>query len=421
MPTKQCAVIGAGPAGLIAAEVLAKSGATVTLYDRMRQPGRKLLLAGRGGLNLTHSEPLDDLLKRYGGAASRLGPAIEAFPPSALRTWSEELGETTFVGTSGRVFPKSMRASPLLRALLLRLRKLSVRFEMAQEWRGWTAERALAFVSQGGQLHTIHPTATVLALGGASWPRLGADGSWVPHFEAQGVQVTPLSPANCGARIAWTDHFRSRFEGEPLKRIALNLGEATARGEAVLTSSGLEGGVIYALVPEMRRELARAGKCLASLDLRPDLTVETLAERLSRLPTKQSASNRLRKAAGLSPSAIGLVFESHGPSLARDSASLARAVKHCPLEIVDLAPIGKAISCAGGVAWSELDGHYMLKRLPGVFAAGEMLDWEAPTGGYLLQACFSTGVAAAHGAAAYLSFSDGRPAAGEAEGATRPR
>lgn len=398
----EVAVIGGGPAGLIAAETLAPTGAAVTIYDRMPRPGLKLLLAGRGGLNLTHSEPLPAFLDRYGPSAEHLRAAIEAFPPAELRAWCEGLGEPTFVGSSGRVFPRSLKASPLLRAWLRRLDSLGVRFAPRHRWTGWTEDGSLAFVDASGANVSVRPDAAVLALGGASWPRTGSDGGWVPILRGRGIEVDDLAPANCGVSIAWSEHLKEHFAGAPLKRVALGVGKRWQKGEAVITAAGLEGGAVYALVPPLRSELAARGHATLNLDLRPDLTCEALTAQLARPRGKQSLANHLRKAAALPPVAIALLREVHGAALPSDPPALAAAIKSLPLAVTGLAPIGRAISSAGGVAWRELDEHLMLGRAPGVFVAGEMIDWEAPTGGYLLQACFSTGRAAAMGAAAFV-------------------
>jgi len=405
MTKSRIAVVGGGPAGLMAAETLARAGAAVTLYDRMPNPGRKFLLAGRGGLNLTHSEPLPEFLDRYGADKERLRTAIEAFPPTALRAWAQELGQETFVGSSGRVFPHAMKASPLLRAWLARLGELGVRLQRGLRWTGWDVEGALAFVAADGRVVSAAVDATVLALGGASWPRLGSDGGWTQILTARGVVVTPLQPANCGVGVAWSTFLRERFAGAPLKRIAVSVGDARQRGEAVVTAEGLEGGAIYALGPVLRERLAAARTCSISLDLRPDLDPTQLTAALARPRGKLSLGNHLRKVSGLSPVAIALLHEGHGKTLPAAAAALAVAIKTVPLTVTGLSPIARAISTAGGIAWDALDPQFMLKALPGVFAAGEMIDWDAPTGGYLLQACFATGAAAARGA---LAFVDGR-------------
>jgi uncharacterized flavoprotein (TIGR03862 family) len=395
------AVIGAGPAGLIAAEKLASAGLHVTVYDRMPSPGRKFLLAGRGGLNLTHSEELPRFLSRYGGAPPLLRRAIEAFPPATLRAWCEGLGQATFVGSSGRVFPTEMKASPLLRAWLRRLYDLGVTFAFRHRWMCWDESGRLRF-SSGAEELTAAADVTILALGGASWPRLGSDASWVPLLQERGVAITPLKPSNCGFVANWSEAFR-RFEGAPLKRIAISFAGRDVRGEAVVTRDGLEGGAIYALSAPIRDAIEAHGAATIMIDLRPDVTVDALAQKFSAPRGKQSLSNVLRKAAKLSPVAVGLLREAAGANLSSMSAGqIASLIKSVPVRLVASMPIGGAISTAGGIALSALDEHFMLKRLPGVFAAGEMLDWEAPTGGYLLQASFATGIAAARGALAFV-------------------
>ena len=397
------AIVGGGPAGLAAAEVLAGAGRPVTVYERMPSVGRKLLIAGRGGLNLTHSEPLPDFLERYGPVDPRLPAAVAAYPPDALRAWCEALGQTTFVGSSGRVFPESFKASPLLRAWLARLDGLGVAIRTRHRLVG-LEEGALTFETPEGP-RVVRPRATVLALGGASWPRLGSDGAWVPLLEGNGVAVAPLRPANVGFRVAWSAHFAERFAGEPLKRLAARIGAASARGEAVATADGIEGGVVYALSRPIREAVERDGVAELVLDLRPDLDRDTLEARLGQSRPGESLSTRLRKAASLSPAAIGLLREAHGNTLPSAADALAAAIKAAPLRLLAPAPIARAISTAGGVAFAELDDRFMLRARPGLFLAGEMLDWEAPTGGYLLQAAFASGRAAATGLLAWL---DGR-------------
>jgi uncharacterized flavoprotein (TIGR03862 family) len=395
------AVVGGGPAGLMAAEVLVGGGARVTLCEGMPTLGRKFLLAGRGGLNLTHSEHLERLLSRYGAAAPRLRPAIEAFPPAALRSWCEALGQETFVGSSGRVFPKSMKTSPLLRAWLRRLDAQGVVFKLRHRWTGWDDTRALTFAKPDGTV-TVRADAIVLALGGASWPQLGSSGSWVDVLAAAGVRVTSLQPANCGFLAPWSEVFRSRFAGAPLKRLGLSFGPHTARGEALITEAGLEGGGIYALSAPLHQAIAASGEAVLHIDLLPDVPTAALEQRLSVARAKQSLSTFLRKAASLSPAAIALLHEATISSPVRASAMtpapLAALIKSVPVRLTGTAPIARAISTAGGIALDEVDDRFMLRRLPGVFVAGEMLDWEAPTGGYLLQAAFATAVAAGCGA-----------------------
>ena len=390
------AVIGAGPAGLMAAQVLAEAGQAVTVYDRMPSVGRKLLMAGRGGLNLTHSEPLDAFVKRYGPQATRLAPLIEAFPPSALIAWAEGLGQETFVGSSGRVFPKALKASPLLRAWLARLRTLSVEIRTRHDWTGWDKDGALRFRTPDGET-VARPDATVLALGGASWPKLGSTGDWPDRLSAEGIAVTPLKPANAGFDVAWSDMVRDRFAGQPLKGVAITFGRVRVRGEAMVTRHGLEGGAIYALSAALRDAVAKDGSAKLWIDLRPDAAADQLAARIAQQPAGQSVANRLRKALHLTPLETNLLREAHGKDLPSDPAALATAIKGAPLTLTGVRPLARAISTAGGVAFEGLDDQLMLTARPGVFVAGEMLDWEAPTGGYLLQASFATGLAAARG------------------------
>ena len=396
------AVIGAGPAGLMAAEVLAQGGATVTVFDAMASAGRKFLMAGRGGLNLTHSEPLPAFLARYREAAPRLEPAISAFPPETLREWSAALEQPTFIGSSGRVFPESFKASPLLRAWLRRLDSQGVRFVFRHRWIGWDEHGRLRFRTPDGE-RVIEARAIVLALGGASWPRLGSDGTWADVLSAKGVVISPLRPANCGFTVAWSDIFRDRFEGQPLKGVEFKFGSQIIRGEAIITRTGIEGGAIYTLSAELRETILKSGDATLHVALQPDLRPNELAARLSVSRGKQSFSNFLRKTASLSPVTIGLLQEAAGGKLAALSPeALARLIGDVPIKLNGVAPIVRAISTAGGIALDELDESFMLRRLPGVFAAGEMLDWEAPTGGYLLQASFATGAAAGRGALKWL-------------------
>jgi uncharacterized flavoprotein (TIGR03862 family) len=401
----QVAIIGAGPAGLMAAEVLARGGAHVTVYDAMPSAGRKLLMAGRGGLNLTHSEALLEFMTRYGAAAPHLAAAIGSFPPDGLREWSEALGQPTFVGSSGRVFPKAFKASPLLRAWLRRLDSMGVRLALRHRWTGWDENGRLLFHTPDGP-SSIEARAGVLALGGASWPRLGSDGGWAETLAAKGVTISQLRPANCGFTVGWSDIFRDRFEGQPLKGIALSFGQRTVRGEATITRTGLEGGAIYALSADLRESIAGSGQATLHIALRPDLEMRDLIARLSAPRGKRSLSNFLRKAAHLSPVAIGLLQEAAMASGASASSlspqNLAGLINSVPIKLNGLAPIARAISTAGGISFDELDADFMIHRLPGIFAAGEMLDWEAPTGGYLLQAAFATGAAAGRGALKWL-------------------
>jgi uncharacterized flavoprotein (TIGR03862 family) len=363
-------------------------------------------MAGRGGLNLTHSEPVDRFLARYGAAAERLAPAIAAFAPEAVRAWSASLGQPTFVGSSGRVFPVAFKASPLLRAWQARLVDLGVAFALRHRWVGWDKGGTLQFLGPDGAAVSHPSDATVLALGGASWPRLGSDGTWVGMVAARGVAVCRLRPANCGLAVGWSDHFRERFAGTPLKRIALSFAGTSVRGEAMVTATGLEGGAIYALSASVRDAIERTGAAVLTLDLRPDLSADALARRLSASRGRQSLSNFLRKAAGLAPVGIALLRETAESSLPTEPAALAARIKAVPIRTTAVQPLERSISTAGGIALEEIDENFMLRRLPGVFAAGEMLDWDAPTGGYLLQAAFATGAAAGRGVLRWLAQSD---------------
>jgi uncharacterized flavoprotein (TIGR03862 family) len=393
-PRRWVAIIGAGPAGLIAAEVIATAGHAVTIYERMPSPARKFLLAGRGGLNLTHTEPLDVFLKRYGEDAPIVRDAVRAFPPERLIAWAASLGQETFTGSSGRIFPKAMKASPLLRAWLRRLDALGVTIKTRHTWTGFADGGGIIIKAPDGTELTLAPDAVLLALGGASWPRLGSDGSWIEAFKSEALAVAPLEPANSGVLIAWSDIFATRFAGAPLKRIAVRAGTATARGEALVTRTGLEGGVIYALSREIRSALLQATPAEIFLDLKPDVSLEELTQRLARSRGSQTLSNFLRKAAYLDGAAIGLSREP-GP-LPPHAAGLSQRIKEVRLTVNGVAAIERAISTAGGVRLAGLTPGLMIAGKPGVFVAGEMLDWEAPTGGYLLQASFATGVAAAH-------------------------
>jgi uncharacterized flavoprotein (TIGR03862 family) len=392
----------------MAAEVLAQGGARVSVYDAMPSAGRKFLMAGRGGLNLTHSEPLPEFMARYREAAPMLQAAIAAFSPDGLRAWSAALGEPTFVGSSGRVFPKAFKASPLLRAWLRRLDAAGVRFAFRHRWTGWDDQGRLRFQTADG-VQAIAAKATVLALGGASWPRLGSDGGWADILASKGVAISKLRPANSGFTVAWSDVFRDRFEGQPLKGVALTIGAHTVRGEAMITRSGIEGGAIYALSAELREAVLGLGQATLTIALRPDLEADALTTRLSGTRGKQSLANFLRKAAQLSPVGIGLMQEaaiaSGRPLASFSPAELAKLINAIPVQLTGVSPIERAISTAGGVTFDELDERLMLRKLPGVFAAGEMLDWEAPTGGYLLQASFATGAAAGRGVLRWLASS----------------
>lgn len=391
-------VIGAGPAGLMAAERLAQAGRRVVVHERMPSVARKFLMAGRGGLNLTHSEPPDRFQRRYAEAQGVVTPWLSCFTPADLITWAEGLGQETFVGSSGRVFPKALKASPLLRAWLARLNGLGVEVRTRSRWTGWR-DQALTFDTPDGE--RIEPaSAVVLALGGASWPRLGSDGGWMNLLQAEGVAVAPFRPANAGVDIAWSPPLIDRFAGSPLKGVALSIGDQRVRGEALLSAYGLEGGAVYALFAPIRHAVERDGRAVLHLDLRPDASVQDLARRLSRPRGKDSLSNWLRKALGLAPVAVALLREAG--DIPTEPEALAARLKTLPLTVTGVQGLERAISSAGGVRLDQVDARLMLTARPGVFIAGEMLDWEAPTGGYLLQASFASGVVAAEGVLAWL-------------------
>ncbi len=391
-------IIGAGPAGLMAAERLVGAGLSVTIVEQMPTPARKMLLAGRGGLNITSAEPLQTMLSRYGAASDRLRPALTAFSPDALRQWCAELGEPCFVGSSGRVFPASFKATRLLRAWLSRLDASGVTLRTRCRWLGWAGE-ALRIETPSGEV-LLRPRVVVLAVGGGSWPRLGSDGRWTAAVSAAGIAVRPLRPANCGLRITWSAFFHDRFAGMPLKRVAITHQEQTARGEAMIDRDGLEGGAVYALSASIRDECARAGATRITIDLRPDICLTSLTSMLTACGSSTSLANRLRRA-GLSPAAAGLLREQGDVPAA--PAALANRIKGATCSVIGVQSLPRAISSAGGIAFEELDEDLMVRRRPGVFVAGEMLDWEAATGGYLLQACLSTGYYAAGSALAWLS------------------
>lgn len=406
-PSKRSvAIIGGGPAGLMAAEVLARDASLhVTVYDAMPSLGRKLLMAGRGGLNLTHTEPLDAFIMRYAERVDALRPVIAAWSPDDVRSWCEGLGQETFVGSSGRVFPKIMKASGLLRAWLRSLAEQGIDVKLRHRWTGWHDSGKLSFQTPAGDV-SLTADATVLALGGGSWPRLGSDGAWTSVLSDAGIGINPLKPSNCGFQIAWSNIIRNRFEGQPLKSIAVSHAGNSARGEALITAAGIEGGAIYAISASLRDAVLANGTTTLTIDLKPDVNLNALTAQLSKPRGKQSIANFLRKAARLSPIAIGLLQESalaYGHKLTELTPNkLAAAIKQAHVTVSGIASIERAISSAGGIDFTEIDADFMLNKRPGVFVAGEMLDWEAPTGGYLLQACFATGVAAGNGVRTWL-------------------
>jgi len=401
MNQKTIAVIGGGPAGLSAAEVLSASGHAVSIYDAMPTFARKFLLAGKSGLNITHSEDYERFATRFGGANPHLRAALDAFTPADIRAWAADLGTETFVGSSGRVFPNVMKASPLLRAWLARLEARGVSFFTRHRWIGF-AEGGHVFETPDGS-KTISCDATLLALGGASYPRLGSDTGWLPLLSERGIVIAPFRPANCGFDVAWSELFRDRFAGEPLKSVTATSGAGTFPGEFVISKHGIEGSLVYAHSAALRDDLLQHGKATLSIDLAPGRTLDRLSRDLSRQDAKTSFSNRLRKGAGLDGVKPALLRELVPEADRNDPHKLAAAIKSLPIPLLRPRPIAEAISSAGGIAFSEIDATYMLKHLPGVFAAGEMLDWEAPTGGYLLTACFATGRAAARGIEGWLS------------------
>jgi hypothetical protein len=390
----------------MAAEAAAQGGASVDVYDAMPSVGRKFLLAGKGGLNLTHSETPAAFLSRYGARADRLEPLLKDFGPGELRKWVQGLGFGTFEGSSGRVFPADMKAAPLLRAWLARLRAAGVKFHVRHRWSGWGEDGALRFVTPRGE-RAVRADATVLALGGASWPQLGSDAAWVPLLEGRGVAVVPLAPANCGFDVGWTPHFRGRFAGEPLKTVIVSYTDREGRarrqpGEFVVTETGVEGGVIYALSATLREQIAAAGQAMLQLDLAPDRSTERLVRELAHPRGRRSVSGHLQSRSGLKGVKVGLLREFVPAQDFADPARLVAALKALPLKLTAARPLAEAISSAGGVAFETLDERLMIRALPGVFCAGEMLDWEAPTGGYLLTACFATGRAAGLAAARWV-------------------
>jgi uncharacterized flavoprotein (TIGR03862 family) len=400
-------VVGGGPAGLMAAEALASSGVQVDLCDAMASVGRKFLLAGKGGLNLTHSEPFEPFAGRYGARHEQIEPMLRVFGPDTLRAWARQLGVETFVGSSGRVFPTDMKAAPLLRQWLHRLREQGVRFHMRHRWLGWDADAALRFATPAGE-RRMHADAVVLALGGASWSRLGSDGAWVPLLEARGVAVAPLRPSNCGFDVAapggWSAHFRGRFAGQPMKNVALTLpdGSFHQQGEFVITETGVEGSLVYAASGPIRDRIADDGHAVVHIDLLPQRTAEFVAAEVARPRGSRSLSTHLKSRLGIDGVKAALLHELLPRDAFADAARVAAAIKSLPLALGRARPIDEAISTAGGVRFEAMNGSLMLDALPGVFCAGEMLDWEAPTGGYLLTACFASGLIAGRAAAEFV-------------------
>lgn len=402
-PNKSVAVIGGGPAGLMAAEVLIQGGLNVDVYDGMPSVGRKFLRAGTGGLNITHSEPFEQFVSRYGSRRAQIEPLLRQFGPNDLRTWVHGLGFETFVGTSGRVFPVGMKASPLLRAWIKRLQDNGVSFHLRHKWLGWYADGSLKFDTSKGK-KSVPADAVVLALGGGSWRRLGSDGAWVPLLRQARVKVEALKPSNCGFDVHWSDHFRERYNGHPLKSVILTFKDSfKQQGEFIVTKTGVEGSLIYVASAQLRDEIEANGGAIIYLDLAPNFSLEQINEKLSRPRGSRSMASHLEKTAGIKGVKAGLLREFLPKEDFTNTELLAKAIKMLPIPLSSPRPLDEAISSAGGVSFEELDEHLMIRKLPGVFCAGEMLDWEAPTGGYLLTACFASGRAAGFGALNWLS------------------
>jgi uncharacterized flavoprotein (TIGR03862 family) len=405
------AVIGGGPAGLMTAEALASGGARVDVYDAMPSVGRKFLMAGKGGMNITHSEPIELFLSRYGKRRADIAPLLDVFGPNALRAWLDELGVATFVGSSGRVFPTDMKAAPMLRAWLHRLREAGVQFHMRHKWIGWAEPASsdthgLRFATPDGE-REVSADAVVFALGGGSWARLGSDAAWVPLMQQREIPVAPLLPANCGFDADWTDYFRERYAGQPVKPVSIAVESVDGtvqhrQGEFVVTSTGIEGSLVYALSSVIRDRLLANGEATITLDLAPGLSAQRVIDEVTRPRGSRSMSSHLHSRIGITGLKLGLLHECMSKEDFTDAAKLAQAIKSLPLRLTRARPIDEAISSAGGIPFEALDGALMIRQLPGVFCAGEMLDWEAPTGGYLLTACFASGLVAGRGALAYI-------------------
>ena len=395
------AIIGGGPAGLMAAEIISARGIKVDVYDSMPSLGRKFLMAGKSGLNITHSEPFEKFVSRYGARRPQIEPMLRKFGPDDLRDWTHGLGIETFVGTSGRVFPVGMKASPLLRAWLKRLDASHVTLHLRHQWTGFLPDKSLQFESPDG-IVTLKPDATVLALGGGSWARLGSDGAWVNWLRQAGAEVEPLRPSNCGFDVVWSPHFREKFEGHPVKSVVLSFGDFHQQGEFIITKEGVEGSLVYAASALLRDEIDAKGKAVMMLDLAPDRTHEWLAERLSRSRGSRSMGSHLEKAVNIKGVKAGLLREFVSQEDFSHLQPLAHFIKNLPIPLIATRPLDEAISSAGGVRFESLDKNLMLHAMPGVFCAGEMLDWEAPTGGYLITACMSSGYAAGHGALKWI-------------------
>ena len=413
LPDSPCvAVIGGGPAGLMAAEALAQHGVCVDVYDAMPSVGRKFLMAGKGGMNITHSEPLAAFVGRYGARREQIAALLDAFGPDALRAWLQGLGVETFVGSSGRVFPTDMKAAPMLRTWLHRLKESGVRFHMRHKWVGWDAadgsRHALRFMTPTGE-QPVLADAVVFAMGGASWPRLGSDAAWVPLLSERDVPVVPLRPANCGFDANWSDYFRDRFAGQPVKPVAITLTDVDGnvqyrQGEFIVTEAGIEGSLVYALSAAIRERLLTDGETTIELDLAPGLSAQRVIDEVTHPRGSRSMSSHLHSRIGLAGVKLGLLHEALSKEAFADATRVAHTIKALPLKLARPRPIEEAISSAGGVPFEALDKRLMIEHLPGVFCAGEMLDWEAPTGGYLLTACFASGLVAGRGLLDYLGL-----------------
>jgi uncharacterized flavoprotein (TIGR03862 family) len=399
---KTAAIIGGGPAGLMAAEVLIQQGVRVDVYDAMPSLGIKFLMAGKSGLNLTHSEPFEAFIQRYGKRKAEVATWLSKFTPDDLREWAKALGVETFVGTSGRVFPVGMKASPLLRAWLKRLDEAGVHVHVRHRWVGWDEEHALRFETPSG-LQTIRADVVILALGGGSWRRLGSDGAWTQWLESAGVKVEAFQPSNCGFDVAWSPFFKEKFDGQPVKSVVLSFGEFHQQGEFIITKEGVEGSLIYAASALMRDEIALNGQSVMELDLAPDKSEAALVEKISKPRGSRTLASHLEKTVGIKGVKAGLLREFVSKEAFADVKRLAFFIKRLPMTLSAPRPLDEAISSAGGVSFDALNDRLMLKASPGVFCAGEMLDWEAPTGGYLLTACFASGRWAAHGALDWIT------------------
>lgn len=402
---KHVIIIGAGPAGLIAAERAVAAGLSVDVYDAMPSVGRKFLLAGKSGMNLTHAEPHADFLRRYGSSSNQLETALNRFPAQAIRDWAMSLGVDTFIGSSQRVFPVDMKAAPLLRSWLHRLRESGVKFHMRHKWQAWLGD-VHHFSSPDGEVR-VAAEACIFAFGGASWKHLGSDAAWTRAFETQKIAITPMEASNCGFEIAWSPYFSQHFAGQPLTSVSASIltvdGVTPKRqGQFVITEAGVEGSLIYALSSKIRQQLRDAGRCQLNIDLLPGRELSRVRQELAIPRGSRSLSSHLRSKLGLHPIHTALIYECLSKEQIQDVEQLAVALKALPLNLIRARPIDEAISTAGGLCWNELDDNFMLKKKPGHFCAGEMLDWDAPTGGYLLSACFATGMAAANGAIEWL-------------------